>query len=285
MYNLTIENEYGNSLTFNQVGGAYTITEIEGLSPAEADIQTSTQALIDGEKFNSAKIQMRTLNIAFAIEYSAEHFRMEAYKVLHAKKKVKVSYKSDMRDVYIEGYVKSMPITHFEPKQVVTVSILCPDPYWKGAETIINELASVASAFHFPFASTATPELVFGTIEVGESISIDNDGAAECGLTIECQAIDTITNPKIINYMTNDYFQVNYTLQAGDLLRITTYPGNKAVRLLRDGEWLNLFNYVKNGSTWLQLDIGSNEFVYTVGTGQATDLFVTFKHQTLYEGV
>ena len=47
----------------------------------------------------------------------------------------------------------------------------------------------------------------------------------------------------------------------------------------------NIFNYIMQDSTWLQLDVGSNEFIYTVESGDATDLLVTFKHHGLREGV
>jgi hypothetical protein len=285
MYNLTIENTYGQSLTFNQLGGAYTITEIEGLSPAEADIQTNQTALLDGEEYNSAKVEMRTINLAFAIEYSAEYYRLEAYKVLHVKKPVRVKYKSDMVDVYIDGYVKSFQVTHFEMKQIATVTILCPKPYWIEAEEIINELTSINAGFHFPFASTEEPELIMGEIAVGQSVSIDNSSSAECGMTIELYAIGAVTDPKVYNYVTQEFIGLDYSMQAGDRITITTGAGNKTATLLRQGSISNLFNYIMQDSTWLQLEPGPNEFVYTVGSGDATDLLVTFRHHGLREGV
>lgn len=285
MYNLTIENEYGRSLTFNQVGGAYQITEIEGLSSPEADIHTTTTALYDGEKFNSAKTQMRTMNIAFAIDYSAEYYRLEAYKVLHVKKPVKISYKTTMVDVYIEGIVQHFDVKHFEAKQIATLTVVCPKPYWIEAQEMINELSATLNKFHFPFASTEEPELVFGKYETKRSVSINNESSTECGMTIELRALAGVTNPKVINYVTGEFIGINISMQTADEIFICTEEGNKTAYLLRSGVKTNLFNLVMEGSDWLQLDIGGNEFVYTVSGGNEEDLLVTFRHHGLREGV
>jgi hypothetical protein len=47
----------------------------------------------------------------------------------------------------------------------------------------------------------------------------------------------------------------------------------------------NIFNYVMQNSTWLQLEAAGSTFVYEVGSGILGDLLVTFKHSNLYEGV
>ena len=170
-------------------------------------------------------------------------------------------------------------------KQIATVTILCPFPYWKQAQEMVDELSDIINRFHFPFASTEEPQLVMGEINMVNSIYINNNGSAECGMTIELYAIDTVTDPKVYNYITQEFIGLNVSMQAGDLITICTEPGNKTVTLLRNGVITNLFNYVMEDSTWLQLDIGGNEFVYTVETGDPTDLFVTFRHHALFEGV
>lgn len=285
MYKLSIENQYGDSLIFNQLGGAYSVVDAEGLDPVEADINTTQTALYDGGSITSKKLQTRTINLAFTIEYSAEHYRLEAYKVCHVKKPVTIRYKSNLRDVYIEGVVQNFKVTLFEMKQIATVTILCPFPYWKQAQEMVDELSDIINRFHFPFASTEEPQLVMGEINMVNSIYINNNGSAECGMTIELYAIDTVTDPKVYNYITQEFIGLNVSMQAGDLITICTEPGNKTVTLLRNGVITNLFNYVMEDSTWLQLDIGGNEFVYTVETGDPTDLFVTFRHHALFEGV
>ena len=130
MFDLILENANGDQLTFSQ-NSPFTITEIQGLNPPDATINTSQVALIDGAIYNSAKLNMRTINIAFAIEIEAAKNRIEVFKVLKSKQYVKLYYKGSYRNVYIEGYIQSIQITYFEMKQIVTCTILCPSPYFK----------------------------------------------------------------------------------------------------------------------------------------------------------
>ena len=284
MYEVILENEQGNRLTFAQ-NSPFTITDIQGLNPPEADIYTSQMALIDGAKFNNAKLQMRTINIAFAIEYQAAKNRVELYKVLRAKQPIRFYYNGQYRHVVIDGYIQSINIDYFEMKQIVTCAILCPEPYFGEAEAVVNDLLNIISAFHFPFASTAEPELVFGYISNDVGITIENDGDIECGMIITLNARNSCSNPKIFNYRTGEFFGITYSLQAADLVTIDTRQGHKSVKLQRSGSTINLFNYIEQDSTWLQLSPDGDTFVYEVGTGSTADLAVAFTHYNLYEGV
>lgn len=284
MFELILQNAAGDQLTFG-MNSPFTVTDIQGLNPPSSTINTSQIALMDGAKFNSSKMNMRTLNIAFAIEYEAAKNRIEVFKVLKSKQYVKMQYIGQYRQVFIEGYIESIDITYFEMKQIVTCTIICPSPYFKEAQEIVNELQSIISAFHFPFASTAEPQLVFGYISNELGVTIENDGDVECGMQIVLFANQAVSNPKIFNYMTRDYIGLNFNMQQADQITIDTRQGQKSATLLRGGVETNIFNYVMPGSTWLQLEANGSTFVYEVGTGTASDLDVTFKHFNLYEGV
>ncbi len=285
MYELILENAAGDQLTFNQ-NSPFTITEITGLNPPAATINTSQLALIDGAKFNSSKLNMRTINIAFAIEYQAAKNRIAVYKVLKSKQYIKLYYNGQYRKVFIEGYIHSIDISYFAMKQIVTCSILCPAPYFKEAQIIVNELLNIVGAFHFPFSSTEDPQLMFGYISNDVGIVIENDGDVDCGMIIQLYARTAVSNPKIFNYITQEFIGLNYTMQQADLITIDTRQGQKSVTLLRGGVTSNLFNYVIKDSTWLQLPANGGTFVYEVGDGyDAADLSVTFNHYNLYEGV
>lgn len=283
MFSLTLENKNGDQLKFGMYS-PFTITEISGLNPPEATINTSEVAMLDGAKYNSAKVNMRTINVAFAIE-SASLNRINVYKVLKSKQWIRLYYVGDYRDVYIDGYIQSIDIAYFEMKQIVTVCILCPSPFFNQAQEMVNELSNVISAFHFPFASTASPELMFGYIDELSDITIENNGDIECGLIIDLYARSAVSNPKVYNYVTQDFIGVNYSMQAGDLITIDTRQGHKSVILTRNAVETNIFNSLMRNSTWLQLEAGGSTFVYEVGTGNASDLFINFRYHNLFEGV
>ena len=284
MYSVILENKHGDQLTFTQ-NSPFTITEMQGLNPPDATINTSEVALMDGAKYNSAKVNMRQIMIAFAIEYSAPYNRIQVYKVLKSKQWIRLYYTGDYRDVFIDGYIQSIDVSYFEMKQIVTCTILCPSPFFNTAQAIINDLDSIISAFHFPFSSTEEPQLLFGYYDEASNVTVVNDGDVACGMVIELYARNVISNPKIFNYVTQEFFGLNYSMRAGDLITINTVQGQKSVTLLRNGVETNIFNSVMKNSTWLQLDTGDNTFVYEVGTGQTYNLLVTFNHYDQYEGV
>ena len=281
MFSLQLKNKQGDTLEFTQANG-FTIAEIQGLNPPSATINTSALALIDGGKFNSSKVNMRTIELAFYIELEAAKKRLEVYKVLKSKQYVEVHYKGDYRSVFIEGFISSINIDYFAMKQLVTVSILCPSPYFKEAQYIVNELSSVVGAFTFPFAITTPVPLSY--LDTVSSIEVDNKGDVETGLIIELYARGTVVNPKVFDYVTGEYIGINFTLELGDLMTIDTRKGEKSITLLRDGVYTNKFNTIVKGSKWLQL--AANGGVYTAEAEEGfTNLLVTLKHYDLYEGV
>lgn len=282
MYNLTLKNKSGDTLTFNQVGGDFTITEIVGLNPADATINTSAMALVDGAKFVSSKVNMRTIDIAFVINHEAPKNRIEVYKVLKPKHPVEVLYSGDYRDVFIEGYVQSVNVDYFAMKQLVTVSILCTNPYFKQAQEMVNELSVIIGAFHFPFSITAP--VPFSYLDNNASLVINNQGDVETGMIIEIYARGSASNPKIFNYVTGEFIGINFNFITGDLITIDTRQGNKAITLLRNGVTSNQFNTLMVGSKWLQLEANESMFVAEAESNLA-NLNITFRHNNLFEGV
>lgn len=284
MFSLTLENKNGDQLTFGQ-NSPFTVSDIQGLNPPEATINTSAMALLDGEKYNSAKVNMRQIIVAFAIEVNAAMNRINVYKVLKSKQWIRLYYTGDYRNVYIDGYIQSIDIAYFEMKQIVTCTILCPQPYFQDAQDMVNSLSTIINSFHFPFASTEEPELVMGYIDPYASVAVTNEGDTETGLIFTLYATHAVSNPKIYDYLTGEFIGINYTFAAGDQVTIDTRRGHKTITLLQNGVESNLFNSLMKNSTWLQLPASGGVYAYEVGSGDAANLKITITHYVLYEGV
>ena len=63
MFQLTLENERGKQLILHP-STRYVITNIEGLTPPTATINSSVVALQDGEVYNSARVNVRNVVIS-----------------------------------------------------------------------------------------------------------------------------------------------------------------------------------------------------------------------------
>lgn len=164
MYTLKVENKYGEvmELTHNS---AYVITSIDGIDPPQAVINTTRNASADGSVYNSAYVDNRTITITLAINESAEDNRINLYRYFKPKYPVKLYYKNEERDVYIAGYVQNMPITFFNQKQIAQITIICPDPFFVGAEEGVTEFSSVESLFEFPFNIEEAYNILPNTME------------------------------------------------------------------------------------------------------------------------
>lgn len=284
MFNMIFENKNGLQLRFG-AGTPFTIKEFSGMNPPKALINTNESALVDGGKYNSAKLQMREVNIAFAIEWDAENNRLEIYKVVQSKMPLKIYYISDRLDVFLEGYVENIDFTYFAKKIICTVTVLCPFPYFKVASEVISDFVEGMGLFHFPFASTDDPQLVMGTNFETIAARVENAGNVRCGLTFKLYANGTLSNPKVIDRKTGEYFQINRQMEQGDQIIVETQQGYKKVILIQGEDIQNIYNNWADGSTWLQLDVNGSTFVYTVEDGNANDLNVEISHFDLFEGV
>ncbi len=282
MFNIILENEKGSRLTFG-AGTSFTIKEFSGLNPPKATISTNETAFMDGVKFNSAKLNARTINLAFTVDTDPEQSRKTAFAVIQPKKYIKIIFESELLDCFCEGYVESIDVSYFAKKQTITVSILCPYPYLKATNQTIDEMSAVTPMFAFPFPTS--DDIVFGQIDTLASFDVTNDGNAETGLIFELYAKQAVSNPKIYDYVSGEYMEINIDMVLGDLITITTEPGNKTIKLLRNGETTNIFNLLTKESTWLMLPLGGSTYAYEVGTGSTTNLLITIKHYDLYEGV
>lgn len=284
MYKLILENQYGNSIEITH-NRNYAIYEISGLHPPNAIISTDSLAIYDGEKFTSSKADKRTINIQFGITKNAETNRIALYKIIKTKQYIRLNYKNGIRDIFIEGYVESMIIDYHVVPQLVTVSILCPKPYFNDATELISEMSALVKKFTFPFAIEKNNKIPFGYIEDVTEINVINNGDIQINMIIKIQASGEVINPTIFNRETGEFFSLNFTMQTGDVITIDTNQGQKSVNLYRNGENINIFNSISRDSTWISLYPGDNIMIYDADNETRRNMLVRFLYRYQYEGV
>lgn len=150
MYTFTVENKYGQQLELTH-NPNYDITEIDGLDPPEAIINTTRNANADGSVFNSSYVTDRQIIITLAINSPAEANRINLYKYFKSKFPVTLYYQNATRNVYINGYVKNIEIAFFDKKQIAQITVFCPQPLFNGVDESLQEFSSIESLFEFPF--------------------------------------------------------------------------------------------------------------------------------------
>ena len=285
MYRLIVENERGQQLQLTQ-NLNYVIGEITGLNPPSASISLSDN-IGDGAEFVHERTGFRNLVIPIYVKGDAEANRIALYNYIKNGKLIKVYFKNGVRDVWIEGRVESIETDLFSMQEQVQVSIICPYPWWQDVNEVINSLNTVKKALYFPFY-TVEP-IPFSTFETIQVLNLINKGDVPSGMTIEIFAKGLVNNPIIYNRETGEYIGFGnedrlFQLRAGDKVVITTHPNNKKVKLIRNAQERNIFNHLKQGSKFLQVEAGDNVFTFTADEGHEY-MDIQFKHYSNYEGV
>ena len=282
MYTLIAENKYGQQLELTH-NSAYSITEIDGIDPPDAVINTTRNANADGSVYNSSYVNNRTIIITLSINAPAEINRINLYKYFKAKFPVRLYYQNSTRNVYIDGYVQNVQIAFFNKKQTAQITIFCPQPLFNGVEESLQEFSNVKNLFEFPFAIEESG-IEFSRIEPNTEQSIINNGEVDTGAVILIHAIGPVTTPKIYNVDTGESMILNITMADGDDIFINTIRGQKNISMISGGTTTNIIGNLADGSTWFQLIPGDNLFTVTAD-GMPENMQVSFTIIDQYEGV
>lgn len=282
MFELSVANLAGGSLDLTG-NPDYDVLSVAGLTPAAAEINTTPLSVIDGARFNSARVGLRNIVIRLNINGEIEENRIKLYNIFKPKHAVRVYYKNDHFDVYIDGYVETFENDFFTMLQQPQISIICPDPYWRDIYTTMVDFEESLSLFTFPFSIPAEG-IPFSSVSSSATV-FHNDGE-DTGGVITFRALDDgVKNPVFYNVTENTFFGVTCTMSRGDTIAISTERGSKYARLYTAlGAMTNLLGSRAEGSSWVTFRHGNNQIRYDADEGYEKlncQLSITKK----YEGV
>ena len=279
MYSLKIRNSSGDlfELTHNP---AYAIIGVQGVTTPAININTSVCGLFDGEFFNSARMGMRNIVIDIVINGNIEANRKELYHIFSIKKPCTIYFENVNRSVKIEGYVEVIDGDLFTMRQQMQVSIICPQPYWRGLYDIYGEIASVMKRFSFPFSISEDDPIPLSTVEDHPVLDIYNPGDVECGFIAQMTFSASVAVPKIVNTETGEYIGIGYLMTVS--ASISTVSGNLYVR---DSNGSDITGLLSQGSTWFKLKPGHNLLTYSTDNSTENKMSVSITASALYGGV
>jgi hypothetical protein len=284
MFEFKLENENGEIVNINDGQRYLIVPPISGLNPPTASIFTAKSPNRKGLKYNGSTLDERYIGLTIKLLGDVEANRNELYKWVDSEQYCKVLYKNGVKNVYCEGYIEECEIDLFTDNEVVSVSILCADPFWKDLQEISTELASILYEFVFPFAIDANG-VPFSTINGIKEATIFNAGV-ETGMRIVIRCTGEVKNLSIFD--TNDIsksFKINKVLNANEIIVIDTDGSPKTVVLTKeDGTTQSLLKNVSPNPTWFTLKKGNNFFSYTADVG-VEEVAITFEYTNKYLGV
>lgn len=285
MFTCKVENHNGEILELTNHESEYQVVSVEGTNPPSAIVNLSKIAMIDGSKFNSSQLNVRNIVISIRLNGSVESNRIRLYSFFRSKEWCKIYYSNDSRKVTIEGYVESIEFTPFSKSEIIQISIVCPNPYFRDAQTLINDFKKVLENFEFPFA-IEEEGIPFSTIENQTSLLITNLSERETGLIIRCKFNNSCNSILIRKLNTGETMTISRSFEAYDELVINTNKGSKSITLIRNAVKINAFPSMVSGSKFFELDLGENSFDYSVDSGTHNDrVEIQFEYNFVYGGV
>ncbi|MCQ4921565.1 phage tail family protein [Tissierella carlieri] len=286
-------NSKGQSIQLGN-DGPYVLTKIEGTGAVNANIQSQKSPYQDGVTYLGNTLEARSIPIEIMIlGENGSDIAIKRNKLLQI-----FNPKLDQgRLIYEFGNIKReikaiselAPVfphagTFNDTMQEGLIQLYCPDPFFKDVVETKEETAVWRGAFEFPL------ELVEEGIEMGYRepsliVNIFNQGDVPCGMKIQFKALATAVNPLLFNVNTREYFKINKTMTAGEIITVTTHFQNKRVELNKNGVISNAFQYIRDYNiTFLQLDVGDNLLRYDADEG-IDNLEVTIHYTPQYLGV
>jgi len=264
---------------------------LSGQDGVKTSITKVSGAGQDGSTITNVVLADRDLQLLGAIKGTSKEemakYREKLLRVFNPKSMGWLQYEYGSIKRRIRCQVESAPKfskkTNSYKFQDFLVDLLCPNPYWQDINSVKSEIAIWRGALEFPL------ELIEEGIEVGFRepsliVNVFNTGDVACGMKIQFKALATVVNPSLFNVNTREFFKINKTMAAGELITVTTHFQNKRVELNQNGVISNAFNWIDLNSTFMQLEPGDNLLRYDADDG-IDNLEVSIWHTPQYLGV
>lgn len=244
----------------------FLLLDIQGLGPVPASLGFDPYGSVDGEQFSSAHVGKRNIVIKFGLNPNhensegAETLRQISYQYFMPKSEINIKLQTtEVGYCTISGVVETCEPNIFSKNPELIVSILCPQPHFKGLTEKVLTGITKTSGTH-----TTIPYL--GTVEAGFTLKVS---FATVGSTLSddmavriypkagsaYQKSFTISNLNETIVDASNYAWLNTNNLEKDFSKKQTSPTVKS---------FSLFKYISSTSKWPKLTQGGcSIFVYS----------------------
>ena len=299
---IRVTNYLGESIDLdlkNPEESGFAVYAMDGIGPDEASINIKDVATYDGGKYNSARFKKRDINLTLRfVGTDIESVRQKSYKYFPTKHLLRLTFYTDNRTTYVEGYVEENEATIFATKNNKAgckISIVCADPYFYSLYDNTVVFSGVMPMFEFPFDNNSTSKdlIEIGSIVTKQYETVYYEGDADNGVIITIHTLGTVGDLSIHNvskrqsitlYQSKLETMTGSGLTESDTVTINTNRGHKGITLLRDGNEINILNCLGKSIDWFTISKGDNIFAYVASEGASNVQFKVVS-KNIHEGV
>lgn len=261
----------------------FKLSNVDGITLAEVDISSTTVSGMDGDFVTAKTTQPRSIVLDISIE-TADVETVKRYIMQYIKPKQTATLRMTQNDrvTQIKGIVESIEMPRFSNAVTMQVSLYCSQPYWEDVDSNVTEITEVLDMHYF----TDEPDdmlyfiddgIVMGEYDANRTKTIVNDGDVSVGMDIHIIALGGVTNPVL--YKSNgEYIGADVTMETNDEIIIKTGKGEKSITM--NGE--NIMSKLRRGSTWIQLDIGDEDYTIDSEDGTESNMYFNIVYRRRY---
>ena len=247
---VAVTNSRGDTLTLplGDTSNGYAVRDVEGLDPVNATLTTSSLAQQDGAQPQNARRDTRniTMKLGFVPDWvvnDVRSLRSALYDYLMPKANVKMGFYYDgSLFALADGQVESFENTAFSADPEVDISVICYNPDFYGPDVV-------------SLSGDSDPDPVPYTVSYA--------GTSDAGVIFTLNIDRALSEFTISNTAPDGTFQkmtVDGAFVSGDVVKIVTVPGSKAVTLTRSAVTTSALTGLASTSSWISLKKGDNLF-------------------------
>lgn len=273
---ITCDNHNGSKMIFGTEGFyPFVLANVDGIYGSENNVTISDNTMTDGGTYQGSVKKKRNIVLTLLDQpnniYNQRN-RDALYVLFEEGTLGTLTYEEEGSIRKIDYYTEKIYKKSLD-KAVITVSLLCADPFFYDEDETTVEMANWESDFEFIHEFVEEGEEL-GHRSAVRLINIINDTASDnIGMTITVEASSTVVNPVITRVESNTHIQIGsddypFTMTTGDVLIITTSTNDKHVYLIHGTEKTEVNEYMTEDSVFIQLMRGSNNIGYEAKQGE-----------------
>lgn len=269
-----------DGLTLN-ITDYFKIISIEGLGAIAQEIFTEKRAVGDGDIITGTRVSSRTVTITACNDYTGQidTSRTKINSFFNPKNSFKmyVTYKENT--VWCECIidVRDLPTNNIFAPQMFTLSVFCPNPYFKSYDDFGKDLSSVSPMMGFPLMISQEKGFVASVRNFSQHVFVPNDGAIDTYCTVVIEPDENVSGLKIYKNE-KEYILFTVELKAYETVKIDFE--HRTIEI----EGKRVPNCIDRNSTFFTIDKGGCTISYDANENVTTTHIYLYYNQ-LYTGV
>lgn len=290
---ISYKNTLDQEIKMDRFGPFY-LTSYEGFGSPENEISSQKIFGKSGQRKTSSSLAYRDMSVGLAIkEESFESLKDKEHQVmaiinpeLAGTLFIRIDdnlYSIDAEA--IKGYEGSKDSSASTSSSIMQFRAL--DPEWRDENVRNKSIPLSTNDNKLKFPLSITPDFAFATISPGQIVKILNKGDFVVGFELNIQCNAEVTNPRIYNVVTQEFFGWTGTFDAGTVIYLSTIHGKKKTWYQddTDPEATNAMGTRMAGSSFFGLDnIEANNLVVQADIGEE-NILATISFTPLIIGV